>query len=105
MNIFEDVPEDLIYKRFKSHFNQMNATHLDILQDLSSLSKYYSWLKFENSPNEKLNRIISYLNFLKTDDLYPLYLYLYLYLCQQLFDTNIEELKNIKIQIYMLKVV
>lgn len=89
MNTFDDVPEDSIYKNFKEHFSDFN--HLDILSELSSLSKYFAWLIFENSPNSEINHIISYLNLLKTDDVYPLYLYLF----YKLYDTNIKELKSI----------
>lgn len=89
MNTFDDVPEDSIYKNFKEHFSEIS--HLDILSELSSLSKYFSWLIFENSPNEEINHIVSYLNLLKTDDVYPLYLYLF----AKLYDNNTAELKNI----------
>lgn len=99
MNIFDDVPEDSIYKNFKEHFSDID--HLDILSELHSLSKYYSWLVFENSPNEDINHILIYLNLLKTDDLYPLYLYLF----SKLYDYNISELKKILelISDYMLR--
>lgn len=89
MNTFDDVPEDSIYKSFKKHFSEIS--HLDILSELSSLSRYFAWLIFENSPNEEINHIVSYLNLLKTDDVYPLYLYLFV----KLYDNNIVELKKI----------
>ena len=60
MNTFDDVPEDSIYKNFKEHFSEIS--HLDILSELSSLAKYFAWLIFENSPNEEINHIVSYLN-------------------------------------------
>ncbi len=89
MNTFDDVPEDSIYKNFKEHFSK--SSHLYILSELYSLSKYFSWLIFENSPNKEINHIVSYLNLLKTDDLYPLYLYLF----SKLYDNNATELKNL----------
>lgn len=89
MNTFDDVPDDSIYKNFKEHFAKIS--HLDILSELASLSKYFAWLIFENSPNEDINHIISYLNLLKTDDVYPLYLYLF----TKLYDNNTAELTKI----------
>ena len=91
MNIFEDVPEGNIYKMFKNHYNETQATHIDILSELKKYSDYFAWLKFENSPNNSVNRIITFLNFLRTDDLYPLYLYLF----DNLYNSNIIELKRI----------
>ncbi len=82
MNIFEDVPDSSIYKMFKDHFNGTGALHIDILRDMYKYSKYYEWLKFENCPNSKINKLIKVLNFVKSDDVYPLYLYL--------FDTHYE---------------
>ncbi|MDE6138271.1 MAG: DUF262 domain-containing HNH endonuclease family protein, partial [Candidatus Gastranaerophilales bacterium] len=99
MNIFDDVPADSIYKNFKENFCGIN--HLNILSELNCLSKYFSWLIFENSPDEDINHLLEYLNLLKTDDLYPLYLYLF----SKLYDNNISELKKILelISDYMLR--
>lgn len=77
MNTYEDVVEDNIYKQFKGHFENSQATHCDILIDMNSLSKYYAWLRFENSPSDRINKIVKILNFLKTEDVYPLYLFLF----------------------------
>ena len=85
MNIYEDVAEADVYKMFKSHFNETNATHLDILREMFSLSKYFSWIKFEQSPNDKINHILGYLSILKTDDLYPLFIYLF----YKLYDNDV----------------
>lgn len=83
LNVFEDVPERRIYKIFKEHFDGADALHIDILRDMYKYSEYYKWLKFENCPNEKINTLIKMLNYVKSDDVYPLYLYL--------FDTHYEE--------------
>ncbi|MCM1578456.1 MAG: DUF262 domain-containing HNH endonuclease family protein [Ruminococcus sp.] len=91
MNIFEDVPEAMIYKMFKNHFTESGATHVDILSDMYIFSKYFAWLKYEECPNKKINKIVKLLNFLKTDDLYPLYLYLF----SKLYDNNDIELRKI----------
>jgi uncharacterized protein with ParB-like and HNH nuclease domain len=77
LNIFEDVPDSKIYKMFKNHFNSTGASHIDILKDMYKYSKYYEWLKFENCPHDKINKLIKVLNYLKSDDVYPLYLYLF----------------------------
>lgn len=91
MNIFEDVPDDRIYKGFKEHFNNTGALHIDIMRDMYKYAKYYSWLKFENCPNNRVNKVIKLLNYLKTDDVYPLYLYLF----DTLFEQNSTELLSI----------
>ena len=91
INIFEDVPEDKTYKMFKEHFVENNARHIDILGDMYKYAKYFSWLKFETCPNNKINKIIKYLNYVKTDDVYPLYLYVF----EKLYDNNPDELAKI----------
>lgn len=88
MNIFEDVPEEKIYKMFKSHFIDTNTRHIDILKDMYKFSEFFAWIKFESCPNKKINKIIKTLNFLKSDDVYSLYLYLF----DKLNETNEEEL-------------
>lgn len=76
MKRFEDIKEDEIYKKFKEHFFEGTATNEDILMEMKKLSKSYAWLKFENCPDDSINRSIKMLNILKTEDLYPLYLLL-----------------------------
>lgn len=94
LNVFEDVPENKIYKMFKAHFDAAEALHIDILRDMYKYSEYYKWLKFENCPNDKINKTIKLLNFVKSDDVYPLYLYL--------FDTHYEEDKTKLLKILVL---
>lgn len=91
MNIFEDVPETKIYKIFKEHFSETGALHIDILKDMYKYSKFYAWIKFEDCPNSKINKNIKLLNFLKSDDVYPLYMYL----VANLYDTDKAELIKI----------
>lgn len=91
MKIFEDVPNDSIYSMFKDYVIGTNTTHEDILDEMCKYSKYYAWLKFYNCPIEKINKKLELLNFLKTDDLYPLYMYL----LKELYSTNVEELIKI----------
>lgn len=91
MKIFEDVPNDSIYNMFKDYVTGNNLTHESVLDEMYKYSKYYAWLKFYNSPNQKLNKKLELLNFLKSDDLYPLYLYL----LEKLYLSNLEELIKI----------
>ncbi len=91
LNIFEDVKADKTYKMFKEHFIENNALHIDILSDMYKYAKYFSWMKFETCEHKKINSIIKYLNYIKTDDFYPLYLYLF----EKLFEENKEELCRI----------
>jgi uncharacterized protein with ParB-like and HNH nuclease domain len=77
LNIFEDVQDKNIYKMFKEYFDKSNIAHKDILNDLYKYSEYYEWLKFENCPIEKIRKVIKLLNYVKSDDVYPLYLYLF----------------------------
>lgn len=89
MKIYEDVPENSIYKKFKTFCT--NKEKKNILKELNDLSKYYAWIKFEKCPDEKINQILQYLNILRTDDLYSLYLFLF----KVLYEENRDELCKI----------
>lgn len=92
MKIFEDVEQEKIYKKFKNDYvNQPEVTRVEILDEMSRFAKFFAYFKFENCENEKINKIITMLNLLKTDDLMPLYLYLF----DRLFDNRIGELEKI----------
>ncbi|MCH5186482.1 MAG: DUF262 domain-containing protein [Oscillospiraceae bacterium] len=91
MNIFDDVPKMKIYKMFKEHFEATKAHHIDILKDMYKYALYFAWIKYESCPDEKINEEIKRLNFLKSDDLYPLYLYLF----NELYASDTEELLRI----------
>ena len=88
LNIFEEVSESKIYKKFKEYFSDLEMTHEEILYQMKHYSKYYEWIKFENCPNKKVNKVLNSLNFIKSDDFYPLYLYIF----EELYDENVEEL-------------
>ena len=88
MKTFNDVVNDKIYTDFKNHFESEKTAHVEILGDMLKYSKFYSWIKFESSPSNKINKCLLILNLLKTDDLYPLYLYL----LEKLYDSNEAEL-------------
>lgn len=91
LNIFDDVREDGIYTLFKQHFNESGALHIDILRDMYKYSKYFAWMRYESCPNSKLNKIIRELNFLKSYDVYPLYIFL----LAQLYDSEPNKLIDI----------
>jgi len=92
MKTYEDVEEEKIYKKFKEDYIQVeDLSRVDILIEMLKYSKYYAWLVFENCENEKINRLLIRLNLLKTDDLYPLYLYL----LEKLYENNRQELLKI----------
>lgn len=91
MNIFDDVPNGKIYKMFKEHFEETSAPHTDILIDMYKYAGYFEWIKYEVCPDEGINEKIKLLNFLKSDDFYPLYLYLF----EALYEENPEELLRI----------
>lgn len=91
LNIFTDVSKEHMYKTFRRYFDSNGISHVSILKDMLRLSKYYEWLIYENCPNAIVNRIIKQLNTLKTNDLYPLYLYIF----DKLFNKNNIELIKI----------
>lgn len=94
--IFDDVPSDKVYIIFKNHFINTKMKHTEILKDMIRYAKYYSWLlnasctDDDNKKNE-INGYIKFLNLLKTDDLYPLYMVLF----EKLYKENRNELKKI----------
>lgn len=88
---YEDVANEEIYSIFKEYFSNVNISHEKILQELENYSKYFNWMRNFNSPNKELNKHIQELNALKTEDVYPLYLYL----MHTLYDKNINELVKI----------
>lgn len=91
MKNYEDVPEKNIYKKFKESYYEWKITNEEILTEMLRLSKLYAWLRFENCPDEPLNRSIKMLNKLKTEDLYPLYLLLFDFI----YNSNKPELRQI----------
>ena len=88
---YDDVANEEIYSTFKEYFSNTNISHEKILQELENYSKYFNWMRNFNSPNKGLNKHIQELNALKTEDVYPLYLYL----MNKLFDKNEKELVKI----------
>ncbi len=88
---YDDVGNEEIYSTFKEYFSNSNVSHEKILQELENYSKYFNWMRNFNSPNKELNKHIQELNALKTEDVYPLYLYL----MNKLFSKNEKELVKI----------
>lgn len=75
MNKYEELKTDDTYSKFKQFFydkykDGSRNDNESILKDLLRYAKYYSWLIFENCPDETLNRNVRMLNILKTNDLY-----------------------------------
>jgi uncharacterized protein with ParB-like and HNH nuclease domain len=91
MKTFSDVPEKQIYKLFKSFFHDIHAHNEDVLDEMSKFSKFYVWIRFESCPDDSINRSLKMLNILKTDDVYPLYLYLLF----NMFESQKNELRRI----------
>ena len=88
---YDDVANEEIYSIFKEYFSNANVSHEKILQELEIYSKYFNWMRNFNTPNKQLNKHIQELNALKTEDVYPLYLYL----MNKLYDTSENELVKI----------
>ena len=88
---YDDVANEEIYSIFKEYFSNANVSHEKILQELEIYSKYFNWMRNFNTPNKQLNKHIQELNALKTEDVYPLYLYL----MNKLYNENEKELIKI----------
>ncbi len=88
---FSDVENSEIYKRFKEFFKDTSLSHKEILEELQIFARYFNWMRNSNSPNKEINKIIQELNYLKTEDVYPLYLYL----IDKLYKDNPDELIKI----------
>ena len=91
MKTYDDVVNSEIYSDFKYYFSNTSISHEEILKELEIFAKYFSWINKFNSPNKELNKYFQELNALKTDDIYPLYLYL----INALYDSNEKELVKI----------
>lgn len=76
LKTYDDVPNAEIYSVFKEYFSNTSLSHEKILQELEVYSKYFNWIKNFNSPNKELNKYFQELNALKSEDVYPLYMYL-----------------------------
>ena len=76
MKKFDDVIEKETYDDFKSYVAENSLTREEVLQNMKRYSEFYAYLKFENSSDKKINAVIHILKYLKTDDVFPLYLYL-----------------------------
>ena len=86
-----DVEKDLIYTKFKKYFSDSSMSHEDILSEMLSYAKVYSWLVHGNCPDTVLARCIEELCILQSDDVFCLYMYL----MSELYETNLNELRLI----------
>jgi len=92
MKTYGDVVEGETYSQFKNDYIIEKALDKEqVLSDMKKYSVFYSYLKFENSENININRIIQVLKYLKTDDVFPLYLFL----IEKLYHSDKKELCRI----------
>lgn len=91
LQMLDEIKEDNVYKEFKNHFDNTNMSHEDILKDMLEYSKFFAWVCYSSSPNEKLNKYIHELNSLNSKDVYPLYIYL----LRNLYEKSIDNLLEI----------
>lgn len=101
LKTFDDIKKREIYSAFKNHFSENTVSKEDILEEMLSYSKYFAWVKFENCPDEKVNRTLQEFNLLKTDDVYPLYIYL----LAEFFEKEKKEKKDDKELLKILRLV
>lgn len=76
MKTYGDVIANETYFQFKNYIDENMLEKEYVLADMKKYSVFYSYLKFANSDEKNLNRIIVILKYLKADDVFPLYLYL-----------------------------
>lgn len=76
MKTYDDVVANETYFQFKNYIDESMLEKEQVLSDMKKYSVFYSYLKFANSDEKNLNRIIVILKYLKADDVFPLYLYL-----------------------------
>lgn len=91
MKTYDDVSASETYQQFKNYIAENSIEREQVLSDMKKYSVFYSYLIFEDSGDKNLNRIIQILKFLKTDDVFPLYLYL----VEKLYSSDKKELCRI----------
>ena len=92
MKTYGDVVEGETYSQFKNDYIiEKSLDKEQVLADMKKYSVFYAYLKFENSDDININRIIQVLKYLKTDDVFPLYLFL----IEKLYSSNKKELCRI----------
>ena len=88
----EEIRETDTYREFKEYLDKdMNGDQEAVLKTLLNFSKSYAWLINLNCPDEVLNRELTMLRNLKSNDFAPLALYL----LDRLYDDSLEELRKI----------
>ena len=92
MKTYGDVVKGETYSQFKNDYIIEKSLEKEkVLSDMKRYSVFYSYIKFENSGDININRIIQVLKYLKTDDVFPLYLFL----IEKLYDSDKKELYRI----------
>jgi len=88
----EEIRETDTYREFKEYLlNDMNGDQECVLKTLLRFSKSYAWLINLNCPDEELNRVLTMLRNLKSNDFTPLALYL----LDRLYENSLIELRRI----------
>ena len=91
MKTYGDVVANETYFQFKNYMAENMLEREQVLSDMKKYSVFYAYLKFENSNDKNLNRVIQILKYLKADDAFPLYLYL----IEKLYSSDKKELCKI----------
>jgi uncharacterized protein with ParB-like and HNH nuclease domain len=92
MKLKNDIIEGNAYGEFKAYLVDFcNNNREDLLREMLRYAKYYRWILFKDAPNPELRRILNMLDYLKTDDAKPLYMYL----LELLYTDNLPELIKI----------
>lgn len=88
----EEIRENDTYREFKDYLlKNMNGNQELVLQTLLRFSKSYAWLMKSNCPDDELNRELTMLRNLKSNDFAPLVLYL----LDRLYEGSPVELRRI----------
>ena len=88
----EEIRESDVYREFKEYvLEDMNSDQEAVLKQLLRYSTPYSWLLNLDCPDESLNRELTMLRNLKSNDFAPLALYL----LDRLYESSLPELQRI----------
>lgn len=91
LKTYKDVENTKIYQAFRDFFDENSYTREEILVELENYSKYFYWINENKCPDNNINKHIIELNALKTDDIYPLYMYI----LSELYDSDKKETEQI----------
>ena len=70
--------KDAVYLSFKKYYNTLDNYDAEgFLEELTTYGEYYSWFKFCNSPDDKINVCLAHFQRLKSTTVYPFLLSLF----------------------------